>query len=494
MHKAAEIALPAASAAAGRTGDELGHVESHGVDIIPAHARHSKPRDVFYVFLGSQMSFGIIVIGALPVVFGLSFWASISAVTVGLALGSVLFGFLAMLGAKTGTNGPVASGAHLGVKGKVIGTVLGVLVTLGFFALTAWTGGQAVVAAGVRVLSWHNAPHLMFAWASVIGAVTTLAAVYGHSLIVATETFVSYAIGAALIVAVIVLFPSFHGDYAGSGNFAAGSFWATWLLASSICAALPISYATILNDYTRYLPESTRTARAIWAAGGGMFIGCWLAIAFAVYITTLFKATDTPFVSGLIDLCPTWLVVVFALVGVIGSQPQGSLCLYSGGLGMQSMVPTISRVPFTIAQSMAGGALVWAGIYLTDMTNMLIDFLTLIECAVSPWLTMNVVGYFFVRRGRYRPQDLLRDGSESDHGAYWYTNGWNRAAVFAWAAGSVAGLMFVQTDTFSGPLYRLTGGTNSAWLVAAIVGAAMYAILEKASGLKPTPPIKQEMP
>lgn len=464
------------------TGDELGHVESHGVDIIPARARHSTPKDVFFVFLGSQMSFGIIVIGALPVAFGLSFWASISAVTVGLALGSVLFGLLAMLGAKTGTNGPVASGAHFGVKGKAIGTVMGVLVTLGFFALTAWTGGEAVVAAGVRVFGWRSSGHLMFAWASVIGAVTTAAAVYGHSLIVATETFVSYAIGAVLLAAAVVLAPDFHADYAGSGTFAAGSFWPTWLLASSICAALPISYTTILNDYTRYLPESTSTSRATWAAGGGMFIGCWLAIAFAVYVTTLFKAPDAPFVSTLIERCPAWLAIVFAIVGVVGSQPQGSLCLYSGGLGMQSMAPKVSRVPLTLAQSVAGGALVWAGIYLADMTSMLVAFLTLIECAVSPWLTINIVGYFLVQRGRYQPYELLRDAGTASRGAYWYMNGWNRVAVFAWVAGTIAGLMFVQTDIFNGPLYGLTGGTNCAWLIAAIVGAAIYAILEKPHG------------
>jgi purine-cytosine permease-like protein len=464
------------------TGDELGHVESHGVDIIPTHARHSKPKDVFFVFLGSQMSFGIIVIGALPVAFGLGFWDSISAVTVGLVLGSTIFGLLAMLGAKTGTNGPVASGAHFGVKGKAIGTVMGVLVTLGFFALTAWTGGEAVVAVGVRVFGWHSSPNLMFAWASVIGAITTAAAVYGHSLIVASETFVSYAIGGVLLVAVVVLAPSFHAGYAGSGTFAAGSFWPTWLLASSVCAALPISYATILNDYTRYLPESTRPSRAIWAAAGGMFIGCWLAIAFAVYVTTLFKSPDAPFVQGLIDLSPSWLAVVFAIVGVVGSQPQGSLCLYSGGLGMQSMAPKVSRVPLTLAQSFAGGALVWAGIYLADMTSMLVAFLTLIECAVSPWLTINVVGYFLVNRGSYQPYELLRSGQVAKGGAYWFRNGWNRSAVTGWAAGTVAGLLFVQTDVFNGPLYALTGGTNSAWLIAAVFGAVIYAILERPRG------------
>lgn len=457
--------------------ESAAHVEQQGGDVVPASMRTSRPRDVFFVFLGSQMCFGIIIIGSLPVVFGLSFWASLAAITVGLALGSTLFGLLAMLGAKTGTNGPVASGAHFGVSGKVIGTVMGVLITLGFYGLTVWTGGEAMVAAGSRMFGWESTPDLLFLGAVIIGALTVTAAVFGHSLIVKTETFVSYAIGAALILAAVVLAPNFDASFAGTGKFAGGSFWPTWFLASSICASLPISYGTILNDYTRYLPENTNTKSAILAAGGGMFIGCWLAFAFAAYVTTLFQSVDAPFVTTLFELSPTWLVIVLAVVGVVGSQPQGSLCLYHGGLGMQSMAPSTSRVTWTLVQSVAGLVLVWAGIYLANMTGMLIAFLTIIECAVSPWLAINVVGYFFIARGSYAPRQLFVNDAS---GQYWYSNGWNHRALLAWVLGTIAGLLFVQTALFSGPLGGLSGGTNPVFM-AGLVGAIIYWAIEKKS-------------
>jgi purine-cytosine permease-like protein len=466
--KAGDVVLPR----------DTSHVESHGVDIIPPQARHSSPKDVFYVFLGSQMCFGIIVIGALPVVFGLSFWASLTSITVGLGLGSILFGFLAPFGAKTGTNGPVASGAHFGVNGKAIGTVMGVLVTLGFYALTVWTGGEAVIAAGSRLFGWQSTPDLLFAGAAVIGVLTVAAAIFGHGLIVKSETFVSYVIAGTLMIAAISLAPGFDAAYPGTGKFAAGSFWPTWLLASSICAALPISYATILNDYTRYLPETTRTSRAVWAASGGMFVGCWLALSFAAYVTTIFKSPDAPFVSGLIGLLPIWLVLVFAFVGIVGSQPQGSLCLYHGGLGMQSLAPRTSRVAWTVLQSVAGMILVWAGIYLANMTDLLIAFLTLIECAVSPWLAINVVGYFLVAKGKYAPHQLLVSNQSSQ---YWYSGGWNIQALVSWAAGTIVGLLFAETAVFNGPLGVFTGGTNAAWLLAGIAGAILYLILQNKS-------------
>ena len=456
--------------------DDVAHIEARGVDIIPESERHSVPSDVFYVFAGSQMCLGIIVIGGLPVIFGLSFWASLAAITAGLALGSMAFGLLAMFGAKTGTNGPVASGAHFGVKGKALGTVMGVLITLGFYALTVWTGGEAVVAAGEKLLGWEVSSNSMFIAAILIGALTVAVAIYGHDLIVKSETFVTYAIAGILLITAMVLAPQFDASFAGTGDYVLGSFWPTWLLASSICAALPISYSTILNDYTRYLPSNTKTSSAISAAAGGMFIGCWLAFAFAAYVTTLFTSVDAPFVSSLIEMVPSWLVILFALVGIIGSQPQGSLCLYSGGLGMQSMVPKTSRVPWTLLHSAAGVVLVWAGIYLMDMATMLIAFLTLIECLVSPWMAIIIVGYFHVTRGNYTPKDLLVNNSASQ---YWYSGGWNTSALAAWILGSIVGLLFVQTDIFNGPLGDLTDGTNAAWLIAGIVGAVSYAFLQK---------------
>lgn len=459
--------------------NDAANVEHHGVDIIPASERGSRPRDIFYVFLGSQMCFGIIVIGALPIIFGLSFWASLAAITVGLALGSLLFGLLAMFGARTGTNGPVASGAHFGVKGKSIGTVLGVLVTLGFYALTVWTGGEAVVAAGSKLFGWPDSPNTLFLGSGLIGLLTVSAAVYGHDLIVKTETFVSYAIGAILVLSTIYLSIVGAPNMAGTGKYALDTFWPTWLLASSICAALPISYSTILNDYTRYLPENTRTAKATTAAAGGMFIGCWLAFAFSSFAATLFADSSAPFVSALINISPVWMVVLFVFVGIVGSQPQGSLCLYSGGLGIQSLWPKSGRVKWTIVQSIAGLVLVWAGIYLANMNDMLVAFLTLIECAVSPWLAINVVGYYLVKKGNYAPNELLVNNNSS---RYWYSNGWSLIALAAWLMGSIAGLLFVQTDVFNGPFGSLTEGTNIAWLIAGLVGALLYATLSKVRG------------
>lgn len=455
---------------------ELGQVEQHGVDIIPVSARQSRLRDIFFVFVGSQMCFGIIVIGGLPIIFGLSFWDSVTSITIGLAIGAAFFGPVGILGARTGTSGPIASGAHFGVKGRLIATIITILIGLGFYALTVWTGGEALVAGGAMLFGWESTSNLLAVGAAIICVLTIVAAIIGHRLIVATETMVSYVIAAALLVTAIVLAPNFNSSHAG-GELALGSFWPTWLLSATICAALPISYSTFVNDYTRYLPDGTSSASIFWAAASGMFIGCWLALVFAAYVTSIFVDPATPFVSGLIALSPAWLVVVLMLVGIIGSQPQGSLCIYNGGLALQTINPNIGRVVATVALSLVGLAIVFAGIYLMNMVDLIIAFLTLIEVAVVPWVVVNLIGNSRIG-GRYHPEDLFAFQGGT-HGRYWFSNGWNSKAVLAWALGSVTGLLFTESSIFTGPFAGMFGGVSLQLLIAAAVSALIYAAFER---------------
>ena len=135
----------------GEGTDEVGQIETRGVDYIPEAERNSTPRDLGNVFFGTQLCFGIIVLGFLPVSFGLGWWGSVTSTLVGLAIGSAFFAPLAMLSTRTGTNSAVSSGAHFGVVGRLIGSLIGIFTAIGFYALTVWTGGAALVA-GLRKL------------------------------------------------------------------------------------------------------------------------------------------------------------------------------------------------------------------------------------------------------------------------------------------------------------------------------------------------------
>jgi purine-cytosine permease-like protein len=116
--------------------DVIGRIETRGVDYIPEAERHSNPRELGYVFFGTQLCFGIIVLGYLPISFGLAWWGAVTSTLVGLAVGSAMFAPLALLSTRTGTNSAVGSGAHFGVVGRIVGSLVGIFTAVGFYALT----------------------------------------------------------------------------------------------------------------------------------------------------------------------------------------------------------------------------------------------------------------------------------------------------------------------------------------------------------------------
>ena len=65
-----------AAIAAGEGEDNFGRIETRGIDMIPEVERKSKPSELFSVFFGPQFGYGNMLFGALPIAFGLGWWAA----------------------------------------------------------------------------------------------------------------------------------------------------------------------------------------------------------------------------------------------------------------------------------------------------------------------------------------------------------------------------------------------------------------------------------
>lgn len=58
---------------------------------------------------------------------------------------------MAMFGPVNGTNNAVASSAHLGVHGRVVGSFLSLLTAVAFFSISVWSSGDALVGGAHRL-------------------------------------------------------------------------------------------------------------------------------------------------------------------------------------------------------------------------------------------------------------------------------------------------------------------------------------------------------
>lgn len=481
---------PGAAEPTGQTaGDGGGHptrarsVEAYGVRSIPDAQRTSRPRDFMWIWHSAQFSFGTVVLGALPVVLGLSWWSSVTAILVGTAIGTVLMAPVVRFGVRTGTNGPVSSAAHFGVRGRVIANLITIGVGLGFFAITVWIGGTAVMVAGARLVGTPSGSAPLAIAMLVIAVAVILIAVFGHEMLIATYKITTVVGGVVLLACVVVLAPRFDAGYPG-GPLALGSYWPTWLQATSIAASIPLSYATFQGDYSRYMPASTSDRSVVGWNAAGMFLSGTVGLLVGAMVTTMFTDLDVPWIQALTDVVPGWFVVVVVVFAIVGAFPQGGLCVYAAGLSANSLFWRASRPLVTLGVSGLALVVLYVGAVAYDAMDAISAFLSLLVVVVGPWTAIMSVGYV-LRRGRYDPRELHRPGR------YWFSGGFNLRALAAFVPSSVAGLLSVQGGLYTGPMVALTRGIDISFLVSFASAALLYHLLcrvfpERGAWLSPT--------
>lgn len=254
--------------------DTVGKIESAGVEFIPDDQRKSSLINVFWLLFGGSMTFGIIVIGWIPVSLGLGWWEALTAITAGTAVGSFLLGPMSLFGPRTGTNNPVASGAHFGARGRLIGSILGVTACIVFAALCIWAAGD-VLAGSVSRLSGNSEAELWLQMVSyaLVSLIMIVISVLGHANMVAFCKLMVPTSGVLMLVGIYAYWPQFDASFE-PGTYALGSFWPTWLAGAIVCAATTQSYGPYCGDWTRHISVKKYSDKQIFAVTWlGGFIG-----------------------------------------------------------------------------------------------------------------------------------------------------------------------------------------------------------------------------
>ncbi|WP_369212377.1 cytosine permease [Streptomyces flavofungini] len=458
-------------------------IEQRGVDTIPDGERTSGPRDLVSILIGSNLCLGVIIFGWLPVSFGLGFWQSVSAVVSGTVLGTALTAPLALVSLRTGTNLSTSSGAQFGVRGRLVGSVVGLLLSLGYTALTIWIGGDVMVGTLHRLLGLptgglsYGVVYALLAGATVVGAV------FGYRVLLRLSRVLAFAMTALLVLGVIAYAPDFTAAAPpGAGGYLLGSFWPTWLLAL-VAAGLsgPIAFITLLGDYTRYVSPARHSSRAVLGAAWlGLIAGLLIPQLFGTFTAYAARAA-ADYAGPLVAASPAWYLVPLLLAASAGSVGNAGLMLYSMGLDLDAILPRASRARATYTVAVAATACVFAGHYAWAAQDAMTSFVLLLTAIGTPWAVITLIG--FARcRGEYDADALQVFNRRARGGAYWYRAGWNIRATASWALGAATGLLAVSLPSYEGPLLPLTGGVDCSFLLSAVVGGATYTALNASQG------------
>lgn len=457
--------------------DEVGKIENYGVDYIDEEQRQSKPRNILYILFGGSMTYGIIVIGWIPVSIGLGWWAAISSVIVGAAIGATLLAPMAVFGVRTGTNNPVSSGAHFGAVGRLIGSILGILACIVFAALCVWAAGDVLAGSATRIFGGGETQlSLKLIAYTLVAIVMTIISVLGHANMVALTKYMIPTAGVLMIIAIFVQWPHFDPNYAG-GDYLLGTFWPTWLLGVISCAGTVQSYGPYVGDWTRHISREKYSDKHLmivtWLGG---FFGMGGAFAFGAWTATTFINPMGSYASEFTASVPFWFLFALLYLALIPGTAQAVINIYSMGLDFSAIVPRLSRVQSTVLLSGVSTVLVYFGAFYEQLEVLVSSFIAILIIMGAPWVVINLIG-FINRKGYYYPHHLQVFNRGEIGGRYWFRNGLNIQATVAWVAAVIAGVFFLNTGWYVGPIAKMMWEMDLGLIVSPVVGAIVYIIL-----------------
>jgi purine-cytosine permease-like protein len=448
-------------------------VEQYSVDTIPDEDRTSRPFDLFRIQFGGANTFATVILGTLPIAFGLSLRDAVLATLLGVSVGAVILSPMGLFGPRTGTNNAVSSGAHFGTAGRVIGSFLSLLTATAFFSISVWVSGDALVGAFNRLFGVEDSGLLRAVLYAVIGAMIVVVVVYGYQFMLLVNKVVVVGNSALFLLGIVAYAAIFDPGYAGTGEYLLGSFWPTFVLSALIVMGNPISFGAFLGDWSRYIPADTPKRRLIWATILGQ-LATLLPFLFGVVTATL-VAGETDYVFELVQVSPLWFTFPLIIVAFLGGMSTGITSLYGTGLDFSSVFPRFSRVQASLFIGSIAFVFILVGRLVFDLLASVNAFIGAIIVCTTPWMIIMMIG-FAVRRGHYLPRDLQVFNRGEVGGAYRFTAGVNWRPVVAWLVAAVVGLQFA----FFPPIIVgrwsavVGGGVDVSLPVAIVVAAVLY--------------------
>lgn len=465
----------------GLAAEEAGlEIESRSIDYIPESERHAKlgSQGPFW-FLGN-FHFFTISIGFVGPSMGLSAgWTTLGG-ALGIMFGTIFMAFHGSQGPEMGLPQMIQSRAQFGYRGVALALLATLFVFVGFNVVNV-----SLIMDGLKNV-FGLSPVLVAIVASLAGG---LLAIYGHDVM--HKAFKWALIATLPLYALVTLALAFG---AGKGAAAApatglGFNWVAFITQFAIGASYNISYAPYVSDYSRYLPKNTSRVKLISAIFlGASLSGAWM-IGLGAWLAQQLKASDALVAlnqvgASLFPGCGSLLVVV----SVAGFLPIIALNTYSAMLTLLTGVDSFRPIQPT-RRARVGAVIAISAILLVCTLSirgngvaLLNTFLVLLLYFLVPWTAVNLVDYFFVRKGRYAITHFF-----TPDGIY---GAWQVRGIAAYLIGFAAMIPFFDIvdnesgrEIFVGYFAHRMSGIDLAWLVGLIVAGATYYVLSRSLDL-----------
>ncbi len=447
--------------------------------MIPESERTGVARSLFWPWFAANVSVFGISYGSFVLGFGISAVQALAVGVVGTVLSFVLCGLVAISGKRGSAPTMTLSRAVFGVHGNRLPAAVSWILLVGWETVTVSLAvlATATVLAELGVGGGTGTKVVAFA---VVAPLVVAAGVMGMAAIARVQKVITVVAGALTVVYVVLVAPQV--DLAVVAALPAGPTAAVVGAAVFMLTGFGLGWVNSAADYPRYLPRTTSSASVTgWTTFGGA-VGPVVLVVFGVLLagssTTLSAAIGDDPVGALATLLPTWFLVPFALVAVLGLVGGAVLDIYSSGLALLAVGLPAPRW----AAALLDGVLMTLGVvYVVFFASSFIGpfqgFLITLGVPIGAWCGLVVAdvalrrrdddgGDLFRPRGRYGSVDAL--------------------SVTTLVLATAIGWGLVTSSTFTWQGYLLgplgLGGVDGAW-ASANLGVLAALVLGFGAGL-----------
>ncbi|MFF6888869.1 purine-cytosine permease family protein [Streptomyces sp. NPDC012421] len=450
-------------------------IEQHSIDWVPLSERHGKPSDVGAIWFVGSLNLTGLATGVVTLSMGASLVWTVTATVLGSLFGTFFMAFHSAQGPQLGLPQLVQSRPQFGYLGAALTVWVFALVNyVAFNTSDALLSGQAV--------------NLLTGMPNTVGyllaaAVATVIALFGYEWIHRINGWLTWpfvAVTAAVTAAAL------FGGGLPDGVWEAGPFeLAPFMLVFVFVAGFQLGWAPYVSDYSRYLrPDVPVRSTFWWTYLPSAVSGIWVFVLGAVVSAGAPEGTDPVTAlklaaDRLFDGFGTVAVVVL-LVGLLSimaiNQYGGSLTMISIMDSFRPVKPTRTLRVVTIGIMLAAVGTVSTLVGIERFTWFYSHVVVALTYLFIPWTAINLVDFFFVRRGQYVVGEIF-----NPRGIYgrW---GWRGNLAYVVGLACMAPFMVV-TDVFVGPAARLLGGVDCSLLVGLPVAGGLYGVLARSLDL-----------
>jgi nucleobase:cation symporter-1, NCS1 family len=381
-------------------------IETNGINVIGDGERKGRPRNLFWPWFAANVSVLGLSYGSFVLGFGISFWQATLVGLIGIIASFLLCGFIAVAGKRGSAPTMVLGRAAFGVRGNKLPSVISWVLTVGWETVLTILATLATATVFTRLGVGGGTGTEVIALI-VVAALTVAGGVMGFDLIMRMQSVITIVTGVLTVVFIGLVADKIHWHTvaaipSGSPEKVIGAL-------VFVMTGFGLGWVNAAADYSRYLPRRSSTRGVIgWTAFGSSAAPVVLLV-FGLLLagssSRLSTAIGANPIGALTSLLPTWFLVPFVIVAVLGLVGGSVLDIYSSGL---ALLTAGLRAPRFVAALIDGTVMIAGTIYVVFFASNFVGqfegFLTTLGVPIAAWAGIMLADIALRRRDYAEPE------------------------------------------------------------------------------------------